>query len=164
MPAQGDFGVTRTGGPVAWIIRRLTRSSVNHAFICIGSGQLVEADPVGVSLNVTDRYPKAVWSSVELTDNQRAAIDHYAIAHLGAQYNTVDILALGAALAFGWRAPAWVHRRLASNGRYICSQLVVDAYRAAGVDLAPGRDSVDVTPGDLLAVIEQRSEQVTELA
>lgn len=159
-PVAGDFGVTSTSGWVAWVIRTVTRSSVNHAFLYLGAGSILEADPNGgISPGTSNEYPQAVWSDVALTDVQRAAICKWGLQHRGVPYNFVDIAALLYAKTIArlqprWAVPHSIRARLSTDRRMICSQFVDAAYRAAGVQLfTDDRLSGDVTPGDLLDVI-----------
>jgi uncharacterized protein YycO len=150
-PRVGDFGVARTRGLFAWLICRGTRSKVDHAFIYDGE-QIIEAQPGGAIQSPADRYPKAIWSSFDLTDSERASIAHWATQQIGVPYGWPDIVALAFA-CYGIRF-RWVDRRIERMDRLICSQLVDKAYDLAGVHLfADGRLPGQVTPGDLLAVI-----------
>jgi hypothetical protein len=156
-PKPGDFGVVRTPGLAGAIIRLATRSPVNHAFVYIGAdhgalgGYIVEAAPGGVR-KVINPYGRVRWSSLELTDGQRASICLAAKATIGRPYNWLDILALGAD-AFGWRWPSqW--RRLNRTDRLICSQDVAFSYLGSYGPLIAGKTPNQVTPGDLLVLID----------
>lgn len=161
-PLPGDFGVTATGGLAAKIIRWGTQSSVNHAFVCVGGGVIVEANPGGAALNHVESYPNAVWSSghIKLTDTQRTNIAAAAQFLIGTPYGWADIVAIALAqrraddiikpdAPIG--AQPWIVRRVQSLHTLICSQLVDLAYEMAGVELfADGRIPGLVSPGDLL--------------
>jgi cell wall-associated NlpC family hydrolase len=150
VPNPGDVFVTRTGGFVAWAIRRLTHSTVNHAGVYIGQGEIIEADPRdGLRYNGATEYPSAQWSAYPLTDAQRAAIVKWSVDHLGIGYNFLDIVALGLAYSVHVPTPKWARRRLDSDRTLICSQAAAMALRAAGVDPRPGEASGEITPEDL---------------
>lgn len=179
-PQPGDFFVTATSGNLldkffAWCIRFGTESTVNHAGIYIGNGQIVEAVR-SVVRGTESEYPNAVWSngmapkylyivpkwnySVTLTEDQRQAIVSAAQSYVGRPYGYLDILAIGLAQKrFGSSVSRvskwWWVKRIEKSKALICSQLVVEAYRAAGVDLAPGVPAGLVSPGDLLRRIEE---------
>jgi cell wall-associated NlpC family hydrolase len=155
VPELGDFGVVRTNGWAAWVIRKVTRSEVNHAFVYVGNGQIVEANPRGAAVGNVSEYPHATWSHMALTTQQRHAIANAARSLVGTPYSWVDDVCIGLADLFGWHVPEPVRARLSKRSRLMCSQLVDVAYSKAGVTLFPdGRIPGDVSPGDLLHLIE----------
>lgn len=155
MPELGAFGVTRTNGWAAPWIRLITRSTVNHAFVYVGNGQIVEANPSGAAVGNVSEYPHAIWSHMALTDQQRHAIANAADTLVGTPYSWVDDVCIGLADLFGWHVPEPVRARLSGRSRLMCSQLVDVAYSKAGIHLFPdGRIPGDVSPGDLLHLIE----------
>jgi hypothetical protein len=128
---------------------------VNHAFIYVGEGaaKIIEATYSKGVVEDVNPYSKVRWSTgILLTDKQRADIIKAARFTIGRPYNVLDILALGAD-AWGWRWPSqW--KRLNDNTRFICSQDVAYAYLSGGVVLVDGKNSSQVTPGDLLCVVD----------
>jgi cell wall-associated NlpC family hydrolase len=159
VPNLGDFGVARTNGWAAPWIRLITRSTVNHAFVYVGNGRIVEANPSGAAVGNVSEYPHAIWSHMALTTQQRHAIANAADTLVGTPYSWVDDVCIGLADLFGWHVPEpfrqMVIDRLGWKGRLMCSQLVDVAYSKAGVTLFPdGRIPGDVSPGDLLHLIE----------
>jgi hypothetical protein len=156
-PQLGAFMVVKTGGWPAWWIRRITRSSVNHAAIYVGHGQVIEGRPQGAGYCDVDAYPQAIWSSMQLTDQQRVRIVGYAYKHMGAPYSWLDCLAIGLAKVTGKKLAPFIRARLSRPDRLMCSQLVDLTYTEAGVPLfSDGRLAGDVSPGDLLELIEQQ--------
>lgn len=166
-PAVGDFGVVSTAGPwldrmAAKVIRWDTDSPVNHAFVYIGNGQIIEAVR-RVRLGYIDEYDDIIWSTgrlpAELTPSadQREQIVEAAHRMIDEKYNALDILAIGLAQKRMGRLVSddtWWAKRLSKDGREICSQLVDDAYDAAGIKLfADGRLSGLVSPGDLYRLL-----------
>lgn len=162
MPELGAFGVTATTGWKAWVIRAVTRSTVNHAFIYVGNGEIVEANPSGAAWASVDKYPHAIWSHTALTTQQRHAIANAADTLVGTPYSWVDDACIGLADLFGWHVPEPVRHRLNRRDRLMCSQLVDRAYTKAGVHLwNDGRLEGDVSPGDLLHLIEGQPAETT---
>lgn len=159
MPNPGDFCLVATPGVIAWLIRAVTRSTVNHAFILTDPGEIIEADPSGaqvVPLSNYDGMPQT-WSLMDLTDAQRAAIAGHALDHEGDPYSWLDDVCIGLSHLFGWHVPAAVRRRLARSDRLQCAQLVDVAYLEAGIHLfSDGRIPGDVAPSDLLGLIQGR--------
>lgn len=155
MPEVGEFGVVRTNGWAGRLIRWTTRSVVNHAFVCVGDGLIVEAQPAGARLAHASLYPGALWSGPGLTAGRGEAIAVAALALIGTPYSWVDCAAIGLTDLFGWHVPEAVRRRLNRRDRLMCSALCDEAYRRAGVQLYDdGRVAGDVSPQDLLLLIQ----------
>jgi len=167
MPTPGDFCVVATPGIMARLIRIVTRSTVNHAFILVAPGRIIEADPSGAKETDLARYDGMyqVWSDMDLSPTVRAAIVDAAHKYtcikkvdgicVGAPYSWVDDLCIGLADLFGWHVPAWVRTRLGRPDRLMCSQLVDQCYLDAGVHLfSDGRIPGDVAPASLLTLIQ----------
>jgi hypothetical protein len=154
MPELGDYMVTATGGWFGRKIREITHSGVNHAAIYVGLEYVVEAQPRGAKLTRVSVYPKAIWSAINLTSNQRREIAVSALSLVGTPYNFIDIAAQAVVRVAKWRAPKWALRRLSSAKRLQCAQLVDLAYEMGGVRLFPdGRPEGLVAPSDLLDLI-----------
>lgn len=162
----GDFGVVATGGFEAKVIRWGTESTVNHAFVYIGAGQIVEAEPGGACVSPVKKYgDRPIWSSsaFDLDDMTRRRIASGAVNLCGIPYGWLDIVAIAFAqrrtgeLVNPLRPPWWV-RRIESLHTLICSQLVDVAYEGGGVNLfTDGRPPGLVSPGDLLDLIRNRA-------
>lgn len=161
-PLPGDFGVTSIKGSVGFLIslgewaNGSRFSHWDHAFVYVGEGLLVEAEPEGARLAGLDQYAgrPIAWSTgkVGLTDEQRVSVVAAARSFIGVPYGIRDYIAL-----FLWhfhlRLP-WARRVMASRTSMICSELCDFAYQAAGVQLfADGREPGDVTPADLAALV-----------
>lgn len=162
-PLPGDFGLVRST-PGTWIdhvacdlIEFGTDSPYCHAFVYIGGGKIVEAVR-HVQIAEASNYSDIAWSTGRLgpaiTPNpaERAAIVKAAMSYVGESYNALDIVAIALAQArMGHEVDGgeWWVKRLSDDHMQICSQLVVNAYRMAGLDLAPGKLSGLVSPGDL---------------
>ena len=82
MPAPGDFCVVATNGIMARLIRLVTRSTVNHAFILVAPGRIIEAKPAGAAESNLAKYDGMlqVWSDMDLSPTVRAAIIDHALA------------------------------------------------------------------------------------
>ncbi len=157
-PSPGDFAAVSAGGYagrlVAWG-ERLNGSAFSqyqHAFIYIGGGHVIEAEPAGARERPLTGHTRELWSSgiITLTDAQRAAIVNAAHRYAAAKtdYSFLDYLALA---AHRFRIPVpGLRRYIAATGHQICSQMVDSAYLAAGVHLfQDGRWPGYVTPADL---------------
>lgn len=162
-PLPGDFGLVQHT-PGTWIdhiacdlIRFGTDSPFCHAFVYVGGGRIVEAVR-HVQLAEASDYEDITWSTGRLgpqltpTPAQRQLIVKAAMGYVGERYNALDIVAIALAQArMGHEVDGdeWWVKRLSDDHMQICSQLVVNAGRMAGLDLAPGKLSGLVSPGDL---------------
>jgi cell wall-associated NlpC family hydrolase len=154
--STGQFGVVRTTSLAAWVIRLGTRSQVNHAYIYVSDNYIVEAQPHGAVMRHASKYAGSPTSSFNLTPEEQARVRAAALALVGTSYNFLDIAVL-ALLSLGVRW-AWLQKRAQSSAALICSQLVDRAYRNAGIHLYDdGRPDGEVTPGDLLLLLAERS-------
>src|SRR5258706_5536516 len=105
-PEPGDFAVVSAGGTagrlVAWG-ERLNGSAFSeyqHAFIYIGGGQVVQAEPSGACQRPLTGHTRELWSTgiITFTDGQRAAIVNAAHRYAAAKvdYSFLDYRALAA--------------------------------------------------------------------
>jgi uncharacterized protein YycO len=152
VPQVGDYGVIKSNGLFAKLIRIGTTSRWNHAFIYIGNYQgvdsIVEANPRGVAISPVSKYPTIAWNRhEELSLEQREGIVFYARRAVGKPYNFGIILVL-ALRALGLKAfPKTVTHWLAKHQGYICSELVAECYLKVGYPISFDPDYTN--PGDL---------------
>ncbi|MEV4558345.1 hypothetical protein AB0K51_15330 [Kitasatospora sp. NPDC049285] len=163
-PGPGDFAVVRMAGRTGRLIRIAQWlngdgfADYEHAFVHVGDGQLVEAQPGGAELrplSVYDGYP-TLWSTgrIALTDEQRTAIVAAARHYIGTPYSAADYFALAAARLGRPIAPL-LRRYVADSRHMICSQLVDQCYQDAGVHLfTDHRWPGYVTPADLANLLK----------
>ena len=153
---RGSFILVHTNGRAARGIQLATLSHVNHAAIVDASGvNVIEANPAGVQRRPLAEYDPTAIAAVgglSLSDWQRVKVLRAAEAKIGDTYNWPGIAALGMDRFFGWR-PSWLDNAANQPTTWFCSQLVVAAYRAAGVDLCPGRPDWTCSPGELADAI-----------
>lgn len=168
-PQPGDYACVqiptvnflgfRVPNVVGLLIRLFTRSRFDHAFIYVGSDysrdsktpMIVEARPHGAVIAALSEYDGdlIVWSQDDLTPEQRTEIVAQAVARVGTPYGFLDIAYIGLArLGLSW---GWLLRRVETQRRLICSQLVavcgVDAEETSWLCGQP--DPCLVTPADL---------------
>lgn len=131
---------------------------VQHAFIYVGNGEIVQAMPGGAELIPLEEASEPVaWSTghFALTAADRVRICGAARGLVGTPYSFLDYASI--ALAHYRIRPAWVRDFVADSGHLICSQLVDEAYLRADVHLfSDGRLPGDVTPGDLWKLLHPR--------
>jgi len=156
-------------------IQLLTFAPVTHAAVYIGDHQVVEAVVFsGVRVRRLDELlaEKAVvlaFRHLELNEEQARSIRVYVQQQVGAQYNYLGV-ALHVPFAVTRRlcelplVPSVprdaciriigaVHHLPTSERQFFCSQLVLQAYRHAGVPIT-GADPRLITPADILHMRE----------
>ncbi|MDX2590995.1 hypothetical protein PV343_01480 [Streptomyces sp. WI03-4A] len=141
-PQPGDFGLTRISGLTGRAVslgQRLIGSGsyFTHAFVYVGNGEIVEAQPGGACRSPLPTDRRVVFSDFNLTGSQRANIVRAAVGYIGTPYSYLDSL----------------EEFVGETHHMICSQLVAQCYADAGIPLFPGRVSGDVAPGDLARLI-----------
>lgn len=157
-PQPGQFGVVRTPGIVGRLISAGQRiagsgSYYTHAFLVIGGGYAVQSQAHGAELTTIDHVTsdrEAAYSALPLSDVERAAVCAEAMRLVGTPYSYLDYFAIAAARVAHTSA---LYRFVGATGHMICSQLVDEAYRRAGIELFHDRIPGDVTPGDLARLI-----------
>lgn len=137
-----------------------TDSPVNHAFIYIGMGRIVQAVR-RVSVSPVTGYSGILWSTGRLrsldtaTDAQRGQAVSYALSRAGEHYNIPGLLAVGLyqrRTGHLVRGDEWWVRALNADGMDFCSELVAKCWLAAGIDLFAGQLPVTVSPGEILSL------------
>lgn len=160
-PLPGTIGLSRIRGLLGLLIHvgqilNGDGSRYTHAFLVTDDGDAFGAFPggaVGIAMAVEERMRGPVaYLDIPLTDVQRDSVLAAAGRYLGTPYSFMEYAAL---IALRLRIPS---RRLrayvASSGHMICSQLVDQIYRDAGVRVFnDGRLPQDVTPGDLARLL-----------
>ena len=154
-PKPGTIGLSVIGGTVGGMIRLgqgLTGdwSYWTHAFLTLDNGEVIQAMPKGAEIVPLSGYAESAVFLTQWprpTDTQRLDIVRWARVQEGRKYNFLDYVYL--ALPSALRGVLREH--IKKSGRVICSQLVDEAYRYAGIQLFDdGREPHDVTPGDLV--------------
>lgn len=135
-PRAGSYGVVKTGGFFALVVRILCRSRFDHAFIVIDDlGGIIEAEPTGARTNNIGVYaglPMLINSGETLTDQQRALVADAARHYLGTPYAFLDIVRLAlASLGIRWR---WLTAEADDENAMVCSTLVAATGVKAGLD------------------------------
>jgi len=152
-PPPGVYGCVRTPGLGPLLIRLVTRSWANHAFVVVDDACVIEAEPGGVRVREISEYNgcSMVLSTTEpMTEAQRSAVVVYAASKIGTGYNwTADTADGLAAVGLRWRL---LSRLAAGRRALMCSELVAQAGQTAGMDWLCGQpESWQVTPAMLAA-------------
>jgi hypothetical protein len=157
IPPVGLIGLTPISGNVGKLIefgQWLDGSGFKqweHAFISVGSGQIVEAEPGGARTGSVTEYSSIYWCYGIYglgTAAQLDATEVIARKYAGVPYSALDYFALA---AHRLHLPVLgLENYIKSDGHMICSQLVDQVYNVAGIHVfTDGRWPGFVTPGNL---------------
>lgn len=153
LPLPGTIGLTQISGDVGkviragqWAVAKLDRDKVKragedwanyqHAFIHIGNGQIIEAEPGGARLRDVFEYSDVYWCeniAKQYTEHQLKMVANYAWEYKGTPYSFLDYEAI-AAHTLHIPAPG-LRSYIESSKHLICSQLCDLSYQDAGLSL-----------------------------
>lgn len=156
-PPAGLIGLTPISGQVGRLIEFGQWLNGNgfhqweHAFISIGNGLIVEAEPGGARVAHADEYSTVYWcnSLYKLgTEAQLQNTEDWAKKYVETPYSFADYFAL-AQHRLHIPGPG-LKNFIASDGHMICSQLADRCYANAGIHIfTDNRWPGYVTPADL---------------
>lgn len=157
----GDIGLVRISGAAGGLIRLGQwmigdgYADFEHAFVFIGDGRIVEAEPDGARIaDLTEYTGKVVRVIPAPSAEIGAKVAQVAVAYATTKvpYSALDYgyIAIRRRLKFLSFLLPWLKRLIATSNHMICSQLADAAADNAGWHLfADGRWIGDCTPGDL---------------
>jgi uncharacterized protein YycO len=141
-PQPGDLLLFYGGRQLGWWIERVTRSPFYHVALYDADGYVVDAVPRGVVRRpLADGTTGTRFVVARVPGGRGEAALAWAKAQIGRPFDAPGMLVVLASLALP-HCPIRYH----PTRRFTCSHLVVAAFRAAGIDLAPGRNPALVTP------------------
>lgn len=143
----GTVGLVSDHGFATGCIRAFTRSHWNHIVIALGDGRAVQAMPGGVQV-IDEATHHVVWIEAGVLYDPTKAVE-FLRASVGEPYNWLAIAVFAVRTFAPWLPHRWLSAWANNRPKVICSELAVDAWRAAGVDLFPGRPAATVSPGDI---------------
>ena len=139
-PLPGDVGLVEISGSVGSLIRFGQWlngdgfANYEHAFVYIGDGNIIEAQPGGAIQTNLSKYDgrPIFWSTnlINLTAQQRVGIVAIAKGQIGTPYSFLDYFAM-ATKRFHLPLP-WVTARVLNSKHLICSQLCAKDYEEVG--------------------------------
>lgn len=160
-PRPGDIGVTQITGNVGLLIRAgqflngTGFANYEHAFVYVGNGLIVEAEPGGAREVELTEYNGRDVAWLRCPDQHRDTVAAAAqrFTDPAVPYSAADYFALA---AHRLRLPVpWLRGYVRSSGHMICSQLADRAAALGGWHLfADGRWDGYVTPGDIWRLIQ----------
>ncbi len=166
-PQPGDIGVTQVEGDVGRLIRLGQWlngdgfADYEHAFVYIGNGQIVEAEPGGARVAELTEYNARNVAWLRCPPEHREAVAAVArkFTDPAVPYSAADYFAL-AAHRLHLPIP-WLRDYVKSSGHMICSQLADRAASNGGWQLfADKRWDGYVTPEDIWRLIRRQDAPV----
>lgn len=161
VPHPGDIGLVRIPGAGGFLIRIGQwlngdgYADYEHAFVCVGGGELVEAEPGGARIRPLSQYDglPVVW--LRCPDQFRERVTAAGRASRGIPYSWLDYFALA---AHRLHIPAPGLRAYIQSKRHaMCSQLADQIAGQGGWHLyADGRWAGYVSPGALRRLAAQQ--------
>lgn len=151
-PLPGDYCVVQISDPLIRIWDSIALHwHFDHAAIYVGNNHVVEAIGPDVQEDPCFIYkPREVrWYGIrgDGTERKRADVARYARSHIGQPYDFAAWFCIPAHVIFHLPVPP----QFAADPLACCSPLVAKAYRAAGLDLFPGKSILNFVSPDELA-------------
>ena len=138
------------------LIPWVTGSRYYHCGLYEGGGWVLEARPQGVVRRNIINHPKVVVRVIPMPVEQGEAAVKYARSCVGKNYDILDALFIMLRHQFP-RVPI----KYSNHESLVCSELVVLAWRKAGLDLFPDTDAAAVIPGQFQAFLPVDSYDTT---
>lgn len=162
-PRPGDIGCTQITGDVGRLIRFgqwLNGSGFadfEHAFVFVGDGQIVEAEPGGARIADLDEYDARTIVWLRCPAQFRQSVAQAARSLVGTPYSFADYLAF-ALHRFHIPAPK-LRRYIQSSKHLICSALADRAAELGGwILFSDGRWDGYVDPADIAKLARDQAE------
>lgn len=143
----GDIVFYRPTGLIGWAISKITRSEYSHVALAIDAYNIIEADKF-IKSRISNLYYieniHSVYRLKDTTDQQRQQIVNNAMTMLDVGYDYKQILGLYFRLVF--------HKEYSTfnqANKYICSEIVDNAFIQAEVPRKDNKHLGDITPQEL---------------
>lgn len=142
----GDIILCYGTGWISKLIKFATKSKISHVGVMISEDLMAESYWWGVRLTRLDnkKYDYIILRCDDVTYFKSEKLIDFMFKHIDAEYDYRLFFTLGLNRLFGLN--------LKGNDpmKFICSELVVAAYKEAGIDLLEGVKSDNVTPHEIL--------------
>ena len=144
----GDVFLVHGNHLASRIIRIVTDSHWNHATLYIGDGKFIEANTHGVEIRPISAYHGKqieIYRHHKITEKHRKKIIDHVLQKKGEAYDFFQIAQLFFYYLFGIRGNA---REIGTTNRYICSELVAEAYKVSGLEVYKHYNPTQISPAD----------------
>jgi len=126
------------------LIQIITNSKVSHIAIKVDEEHMIESVGSGVRLSLVSSKTYYNLRCLELTEEQRDLIIDFVNNKLGTKFDFKLMLGIGLNRVFGWNT-IWDNK-----DKYICIELIIQAYKSIGIELVDWELTEKIVPGDLL--------------
>ncbi len=146
---KGDILACWDNSLISKIICWITKSKVSHIVIMYDNALAVESWWNGVRIiklsNLKKRCNFYGLTYLKLTKEESNSIIKYLQNSYESKYDFIQTITIGLHKLFGFKIRN-------NNKKYICSELIWEAYNSVGIEIAPQvNEKDDVVPGDLLS-------------
>jgi cell wall-associated NlpC family hydrolase len=142
-PKPGDILLFSQARGLSRLIPWFTGSRYYHCALYEGDGRVVEARPSGVVRRDLKEEEDMVFRIIPMPEEKGQAALDYGRCCLGRNYDVLDIFFIILRHYF-----PWLRINYSNHDSLVCSELVVNAWRGAGLDLFPGEQSALLIPAD----------------
>lgn len=143
----GDIIFYRPTGLVGWTISKITHSEYSHVALALDSYNIIEADKF-IKSRISNLYYveniHKVYRVKGITDYERQKVVNNSLTMLGVRYDYKQIIGLYLRLVF--RMDSSTFNRA---NKYICSEIVDNAFIAADIPRKDNNNLGDITPQEL---------------
>lgn len=143
----GDIIFYRPTGLIGWAISKITHSEYSHVALAIDSYNIIEADKF-IKSRISNLYYvediHRVYRVKGITDYERQQAVNNALTMVGVRYDYKQILGLYLRLVF--RKDSTTFNKA---NKYICSEIVDNAFIAADIPRRDNSNLGDITPQEL---------------
>ena len=152
---KGDIVLVRNTGWLSTAIRYLTKGYYNHTGMFISSDEIIEATFKKVEINalsilidmsVTNKCEFSVYRPINLTQEQIDIMVDFAEAQVGDKYDFVQLICIGLFILFHIGRK---HQPLDARKAWICTELIGEAFLAAGIKLDDKIDPDALSPAEI---------------
>ncbi len=131
---------------VSKIIRLVTKKDITHIAIMVGESVLMETAFFGVRLrrlkeNESEYY---LLRHEGLSNEQKKDIACFVMHKVKTKYDFKLFFGIGFNKLFN------INTKWNNTNRYICLELILEAYKSVGIDLLPDHCSNNMIPNDIL--------------
>lgn len=142
-PFPGDIILFAQATGYSKVIPWFTKSRYYHCALYEGNNCVLEARPSGVVRRDIKREAGNIVRIIPMPNKSGADAVSFAEKCLGANYDPLDILFIVLRQCFPKSRFTYSNHK-----RFVCSELVVLAWRSAGIDLFPDCSPDTIRPGD----------------